>query len=56
MAEHYDIVLSDARGDDEPFVERLYHNLTSQGFKVWWDRECMPTGPSSSSKKFTRRF
>ena len=43
MAEPQRLFLSYARGDDEPFVERLYHDLTRQGFHVWWDRECMPS-------------
>jgi hypothetical protein len=37
------LFLSYARGDDEPFVKRLYHRLTSIGFNVWWDREKMPS-------------
>src|SRR5262249_47410235 len=36
------LFLSYARGDDEPFVERLYHDLTARGFDVWWDRQSMP--------------
>jgi hypothetical protein len=43
MAEQYDLFLSYARGDDEPFVRRLYHDLTAPGFKVWWDRDCLPS-------------
>jgi hypothetical protein len=43
MAEHYDLFLSYARGDDEPFVRRLFHDLTDRGFQVWWDRECLPS-------------
>jgi hypothetical protein len=38
----YDLFLSYARGDDEPFVKRLYEDLTAQGFSVWWDQVCMP--------------
>jgi TIR domain len=30
--------LSYARGDDEPFVRRLYEDLTAKGFEVWFDR------------------
>ena len=37
------IFLSYARGDDEPFVKRLYEFLTAQGFDVWWDRVSMPS-------------
>jgi hypothetical protein len=37
------VFLSYAREDDESFVERLYDNLTSNGFIVWWDRKCMPS-------------
>jgi WD40 repeat protein len=36
------LFLSYARGDDEPFVARLYHDLSARGFDVWWDRENMP--------------
>jgi hypothetical protein len=34
--------LSYARSDDEPFVKRLYEDLTARGFDVWWDRVSMP--------------
>ncbi len=37
------LFLSYARGDDEPFVKRLYERLTADGFDVWWDRERMPS-------------
>jgi len=36
------IFLSYGRDDDEPFVERLYNDLTGRGFDVWWDRVSMP--------------
>ena len=36
------LFLSYARGDDEPFVERLHHDLSAHGFDVWWDRVSMP--------------
>ncbi len=36
------IFLSYARNDDEPFVKRLYEDLTARGFDVWWDRVSMP--------------
>jgi WD40 repeat protein len=36
------IFLSYARGDDEPFVHRLYEDLSARGFEVWFDRHCMP--------------
>ena len=35
--------LSYARGDDEPFVRRLYADLTAAGFDVWFDRVSMPS-------------
>src|SRR5687768_15284690 len=38
----FDVFLSYARNDDEPFVRRLYKDLTHRGFRVWWDREHMP--------------
>ena len=37
------IFLSYARGDDEPFVSRLYDDLTAAGFTVWYDRVAMPS-------------
>jgi hypothetical protein len=37
------VFLSYARGDDEPFVERLYRALRARGFDVWWDRVSMPS-------------
>src|SRR5262245_40080382 len=37
------LFLSYARGDDEPFVERLFGALRNRGFDVWWDRACMPS-------------
>ena len=37
------IFLSYARSDDEPFVKRLYEDLTSNGYSVWWDRVAMPS-------------
>jgi hypothetical protein len=36
------LFLSYARSDDEPFVRRLYDDLTARGFTVWFDRESMP--------------
>ena len=40
---HHAIFLSYSRWDDEPFVKRLYGDLTEAGFDVWWDRERMPS-------------
>lgn len=37
-----DLFLSYARGDDEPFVWRLYEDLSRDGFTVWFDRVDMP--------------
>ena len=37
------IFLSYGRGDDEPFVWRLYEGLTARGFDVWFDRVSMPS-------------
>ena len=37
------IFLSYARGDDEPFVQRLYDDLRAHGFDVWFDRVSMPS-------------
>jgi hypothetical protein len=36
------IFISYGRDDDEPFVKRLYDDLTRRGFDVWWDRVSMP--------------
>jgi len=35
------VFLSYARGDDEPFVKRLYADLKKAGFTVWFDRESL---------------
>ena len=35
------LFISYARADDEPFVRRLYQDLTEFGYDVWWDREAM---------------
>lgn len=32
-----------ARADDEPFVKRLYEGLTTNGFKLRFDRVSMPS-------------
>ena len=37
------IFLSYARGDDDAFVRRLFEDLTSKGFDVWWDQRQMPS-------------
>ena len=37
------VFLCYARDDDEPFVKRLYEDLTANGFDVWWDRVSMPS-------------
>jgi WD40 repeat protein len=37
------VFISYARADDEPFVERLYHDLEVRGIRVWWDRQSMST-------------
>ena len=36
------IFLSHGRNDDEPFVRRLYADLTKAEFDVWFDRVSMP--------------
>ncbi|MBC8098576.1 MAG: toll/interleukin-1 receptor domain-containing protein [Armatimonadetes bacterium] len=46
----FDVFLSYARADDHPnyddpalsFMRRLYNALTSDGLRVWWDRETLP--------------
>jgi len=35
------VFVSYARADDEPFVNRLCHDLSAIGFAVWWDRDAM---------------
>jgi hypothetical protein len=47
-----DVFLSYARGDDEPFVKRLYADLAAHGVRVWWDRVSMP----SRSLTFTQEI
>jgi hypothetical protein len=37
------IFLSYARNDDEAFARRLYADLTSAGFDVWFDRVSIPS-------------
>jgi WD40 repeat protein len=37
------IFLSYARDDDEAFVRRLHRDLVAAGFRVWFDRESMPS-------------
>lgn len=37
------VFLSYARGDDEPFLRRLYDDLTTHGLHVWFDRISMPS-------------
>ncbi len=37
------LFLSYARGDDEPFVRRLYEDLSAACFDVWFDKEKMPS-------------
>src|SRR5687767_6465840 len=37
------IFFSYARGDDEPFVQRLYDALKTRGFDLWFDRRDMPS-------------
>ncbi|MCD4735396.1 MAG: toll/interleukin-1 receptor domain-containing protein, partial [Bacteroidales bacterium] len=48
----YDVFLSYARDDDEPFVKQLYDDLSANGYRVWWDRVCMP----SRALKFTQEI
>jgi hypothetical protein len=40
-----------ARGDDEPFVRRLYGDLTAAGFEVWFDRVSMASRNLTSLKE-----
>ena len=37
----YDVFISYARADDDPFVESLYAELTREGFTIWWDQATM---------------
>src|SRR5262249_28509827 len=39
--ERISVFLSYARADDEPFAKRLYEDLTTYGFAVWWHRVAM---------------
>jgi hypothetical protein len=47
------IFLSYARGDDEPFVRRLYEGLKAAGFEVWFDRVDMPSRSVPFSKEIS---
>jgi WD40 repeat protein len=40
-ADCHRIFISYARDDDEEFAKDLWHDLESQGVRVWWDREAM---------------
>ena len=40
----YDVFLSYRVASDSHHVERLYHLLTAQGFKVYWDKLCLEPG------------
>src|SRR4051794_27268117 len=37
----FDVFISYARDDDEPFVKQLYADLVGKGLRVWWDRRAM---------------
>ncbi|QSQ26780.1 TIR domain-containing protein [Pyxidicoccus parkwayensis] len=39
--DRWDVFISYARDDDEPFVKRLHDFLCEQGVQVWWDRAAM---------------
>ena len=40
----YDVFLSYRVASDSHHVEKLYHLLTAQGFKVYWDKLCLEPG------------
>ena len=40
----YDVFLSYRVASDSPHVEMLYNLLTTQGFKVYWDKLCLEPG------------
>ena len=40
----YDVFLSYRVASDSQHVEKLYHLLTAQGFKVYWDKFCLEPG------------
>ena len=40
----YDVFLSYRVASDSQHVEKLYHLLTAQGFKVYWDKLCLEPG------------
>ena len=40
----YDVFLSYRVASDSHHVEKMYHLLTSQGLKVWWDKLCLLPG------------
>ena len=40
----YDVFLSYRVASDSQHVEKMYHLLTAQGLKVWWDKLCLLPG------------
>jgi ankyrin repeat protein/serine/threonine protein kinase len=40
----FDVFLSYRVSSDVSLVEEIYHRLTGKGFKVWWDKKCLPVG------------
>jgi len=40
----FDVFLSYRVASDRDSVEALYHALTAEGLRVWWDKECLKTG------------
>jgi WD40 repeat protein len=43
----YNVFISYGRGDDNSFVDRLYQDLSSIGYKVWYDRESLDSNGMS---------
>jgi ankyrin repeat protein/serine/threonine protein kinase len=40
----FDVFLSYRVNSDLSLVEEVYHRLIGKGFKVWWDKKCLPVG------------
>src|ERR1700683_978156 len=36
------LFISYGRHDDEAFVARIHDDLLALGFRLWWERRCMP--------------
>ena len=40
----WDVFISYRVDSEQDFAEKLYHALTGQGYRVWWDKVCLEPG------------